>query len=532
MLLGCDISEFQSDDVDISPYDFVIVRSSYGVNAKDAKMDTHARRVLNAGKLLGFYHYAYPDTGNTGAAEARSMLSYVQSYLGQCILCLDWEGDAVSYPVSWIQEFMETIKSETGITPFFYTFAAQLSNTKYQPLVGKYPLWVAHWGVTSPSTGVFGSWVLWQYQGDPFDLDRFDGTAQDWANWCGEAKGEWISKNDWLTQAEMQNNARMLWKYFEPLGWTLEAVAAMLGNMEVESNINPGIWGDLDPSGDPDTTGYGLVQWTPYTRITNWLSSHGYSLGDGDAECAKIQEEMAHPEIEVTWISVDPFDMTFAEFSRSTLTPEYLADAFLKCYERPYDQDQPIRGTYARKWYNYLLSGGVFVPRLDDSGMEGNPYWYADNPFYQAGYGLPNCTCYAWGRRWEITGIRPDNLSLGNASRWFDDAVAAGLKTGQTPQLGAIACYDYEGGGHVSIVEKINADGSIVTSNSAWGGAYFYTSTLYPPNYFWNGMPSDAVFEGFIYLDSSPIGPEPPEPAPSSEGSSWIYYLNPFRWKE
>lgn len=527
LLKGCDISEFQSANVDISPYDFVIVRSSFGVGEKDSKMDIHAKNVLNAGKLLGFYHYAYPDTGNTGKAEAQSMINCITPYLGKCIIALDWEGEAVSYPVSWIEEFMQTIVKNTGVTPFFYTFSAEAKKSKYQPLVGKYPLWIANWQVSQPDIGVFDKWTLWQYQGDPFDLDYFNGTESDWNSWAGKIKGKWISKNDWLTKTEMKNNAELLWDYFRPLGWTLEAVSAMLGNMQVESNINPGIWGDLNPNGDPDTTGYGLVQWTPYTRITNWLRSHGYELGDGDAECEKIQEEMEHPEIEVTWLPVGDYQFTFKEFAHSTKSPEYLADAFLKCYERPADPEQPIRGTYAREWYNFLKSGHVYVPRFDDKGMEGNPYWYSENPFYLAGFGLPNCTCYAWGRRWEITGERPDNLSLGNASRWYDDAIAAGLKTGQTPQLGAIACYDYEGGGHVSIVEQINADGSIITSNSAWGGAYFYTSTLYPPDYFWNGMPSDAVFEGFIYLDSSPVEPEPPTPI-TKKKFPFIYYMKLF----
>ena len=43
------------------------------------------------------------------------------------------------------------------------------------------------------------------------------------------------------------------------------------------------------------------------------------------------------------------------------------------------------------------LDATLFEPRLTSAGMRGNPYWYSRNPFYQAGYGLPNCTCYAWG---------------------------------------------------------------------------------------------------------------------------------------
>lgn len=51
----------------------------------------------------------------------------------------------------------------------------------------------------------------------------------------------------------------------------------------------------------------------------------------------------------------------------------------------------------------------AFTPRLNDNGILNNFHWYSENPFYQAGYGMPNCTCYAWGRFWEIgdpNGIR------------------------------------------------------------------------------------------------------------------------------
>ncbi|MDR1641702.1 MAG: hypothetical protein LBT59_18580, partial [Clostridiales bacterium] len=45
-------------------------------------------------------------------------------------------------------------------------------------------------------------------------------------------------------------------------------------------------------------------------------------------------------------------------------------------------------------------------------------YYYNNsfNPFPSKG---ANCTWYAWGRAYEITGKRP-NLSTGNANSWYD----------------------------------------------------------------------------------------------------------------
>lgn len=154
-----------------------------------------------------------------------------------------------------------------------------------------------------------------------------------------------------------------------------------------------------------------------------------------------------------------------------------------------------------------------YIPRLTDSGMRGNPYWYSRNPFYQAGYGLPNCTCYAWGRFWEIGDpnqqyINRPTLSTGNAEDWYG-YTADGYQRGSTPQLGAVACWadgPYSGDGHVAIVEEIHSDGSITCSNSAYGGQYFYTTRLYPPDY----LPAAGYrFQGFIYNPYSGGGPSP-----------------------
>lgn len=130
-----------------------------------------------------------------------------------------------------------------------------------------------------------------------------------------------------------------------------------------------------------------------------------------------------------------------------------------------------------------------------------NSFYYANNPFYQSGYGLPNCTCYAWGRFYELSGERP-KLSTGDAENWF--GYSDGYARGQTPKLGAVICWrrgavgdDSDGAGHVAVVEQINADGSIVTSNSAYGSTLFYMQTLTKESgYTWN---SAYTFQGFIY---------------------------------
>ena len=139
--------------------------------------------------------------------------------------------------------------------------------------------------------------------------------------------------------------------------------------------------------------------------------------------------------------------------------------------------------------------------------MLNNPWWYSSgNIFYSSGYGLPNCTCYAYGRYAEIRGAFA-NLPTGDAGTWWDRA--SGFTKGQTPALGAIACYASLSGtggpGHVSVVEEINGS-QITTSNSGWGGPYFWTATVDAANGYTESWMSDAgrdyYLQGFIYNDS------------------------------
>ena len=96
-----------------------------------------------------------------------------------------------------------------------------------------------------------------------------------------------------------------------------------------------------------------------------------------------------------------------------------------------------------------------FTPRLNDNGILNNFHWYSDNPFYQAGYGLPNCTCYAWGRFWEESNAsasdmsnKPTQLPTGDGGVWWPRAVASGYyQTGQVPELGAVICFEDANGG-------------------------------------------------------------------------------------
>lgn len=158
-----------------------------------------------------------------------------------------------------------------------------------------------------------------------------------------------ITGNRFLSKAEMENNARYIWNYLGAQGWSLNAVAGMLGNMQTESTINPGIWESLD-SGNT-SGGFGLVQWTPATKLISWANSMKLDYQDMDTQLERIEYELANG---IQYYPTPSYPETFKEFKSSTKDPYYLGMAFLANYERPAVSNQPKRGQQAQAWYEFL----------------------------------------------------------------------------------------------------------------------------------------------------------------------------------
>ena len=196
----------------------------------------------------------------------------------------------------------------------------------------------------------------------------------------------------------------------------------------------------------------------------------------------------------------------------------------------------------------------TFVPRTSTTTptpMLNNPWWYstASNPylgwynrFTNTGNGLPNCTCYAYGRFAEIRGGWDSSmLPRGDAGSWYLQAtnpnsqfyIGAG-NFGQVPQLGSVVCWAdpnavYNSNwivtqgyaGHVAIVEEIDQNGRIWTSNSAYGGDYFYMAYRDPPDYYIPYHSGAYRLQGFLYNDAF-VPPTPPPPTQRKKMPLWM----------
>jgi hypothetical protein len=148
----------------------------------------------NAGVLMGAYHYAYPQY-NDAVAEAQFFVSVAGNYLKDGYLrpALDLEeGSSLGKAALsvWVDEWMNTVKSETGIEPIIYV-NSNYANNYLDSSITQYNLWIAHWRCdtdTPPNTGIWNDWDFWQYYSPDYcgvnsvpgisggvDLDIFNG---------------------------------------------------------------------------------------------------------------------------------------------------------------------------------------------------------------------------------------------------------------------------------------------------------------------------------------------------------------------
>lgn len=164
---------------------------------------------------------------------------------------------------------------------------------------------------------------------------------------------EWITNADaMLSESDSLKNAQLVANHFAGK-WTPQAISALCGNMRHESSLNPllyefGYGHSLD-------RGFGLVQWTPATKLINWANASGMDWKDGDTQLARIDYEKSKG---IQWITKSAWPLSFNEFAKSTASTDYLTQVFTWNYERPNStagkNSMPARQAFARKCFASL----------------------------------------------------------------------------------------------------------------------------------------------------------------------------------
>ncbi|MGD0709896.1 MAG: GH25 family lysozyme [Bacteroidales bacterium] len=173
-ILGIDVSNWQGTinwtQVAGDGIIFAWAKATEGLSTADAYYSGNAVNGVVAGVYMGAYHFAHPDTHPTDADavdEANYFLSKAQSYIKSCELppALDYETDVSGSMTSaqqaaWIEAWMNTVKTATGIMPILYTDGS-IANEQESSLASYCDIWTADPDgstTAAPSSTYLGPW--------------------------------------------------------------------------------------------------------------------------------------------------------------------------------------------------------------------------------------------------------------------------------------------------------------------------------------------------------------------------------------
>ena len=200
--------------------------------------------------------------------------------------------------------------------------------------------------------------------------------------------------------SDMQkHNALKIWDYLTNLGWAAGCVAGIIGNMQIESSVNPGLiegngrrycpdrasilpnmtnqimlhhyrqyWIDQGYTINGNPFGMGLVQWTGPTQASTvpygqklvshairhcndlpWYYGESVQLNRIEWECANDAQWQTARLYNTQWY--------WSNFITNN-SPEQSAHIWMVCYERPVFSQTSLerRQANARRWYDWLIT--------------------------------------------------------------------------------------------------------------------------------------------------------------------------------
>ncbi len=197
---GIDISHWQGTidwaKVAATGKEFAFMKATDDVDYVDPTFASNRTQARANGLLVGAYHFARPDPSPGDARrEARFFVKVADPRAGSLLPVLDMEtsrGLDQRGVTRWARTWVAEVRDLTGVTPLVYTspygWMARTGDTRLLARDGA-PLWIAHWGVSSPLTPAGDwdghGWVVWQHTSDGHvagiagrvDLDRLAGTT-------------------------------------------------------------------------------------------------------------------------------------------------------------------------------------------------------------------------------------------------------------------------------------------------------------------------------------------------------------------
>ena len=180
---------------------------------------------------------------------------------------------------------------------------------------------------------------------------------------------------------EADENALEICNILRARGWSDNAIAGVLGNMQHEGVMNPWQWEGDTPLASTDiwdiehaAKGYGLTQFTPSGKYINSpyaqaTAGYGPKFSDTQGSTLDGASQVVFVDEHADYYPTSYFPISYAQFKVFTGTPAQAAEIWWRNYERSAAPTFPtIRATSADYYYN-LITGSPYID--DDVPMYG-----------------------------------------------------------------------------------------------------------------------------------------------------------------
>ena len=200
-LEGLDVSRWQGTinwpQVKAAGKQFVVMKATEGTDYVDPMFATNRAGATAVGIPMTAYDFASPDaTPNEAVLEADHLVAVAGFVAGNLPPVLDLEQTGGLAPAAlqvWVRAWLDEVTAKLGIRPMIYVspsfWSTKMANNTSIALAGYKTLWIANWGVTSPTVPA-NNWsgngyTFWQYTDcghvagittGCVDLDRYNGT--------------------------------------------------------------------------------------------------------------------------------------------------------------------------------------------------------------------------------------------------------------------------------------------------------------------------------------------------------------------
>ena len=297
-----------------------------------------------------------------------------------------------------------------GITP--------LEVAQYAEHIGMLGIGVYSWGVHVDTRT---SKYFW-YDGGASNVKTFGGSFVD------EPEEPKIDTSKVVDKAA---DPKVIWDFFKSQGLNDYGIAGLMGNLYAESGLKPtnlqntfekklgytdaeytaAVDQKLYTNFVNDSAGYGLAQWTYYSRKQNMLTFHtkkGKSIGDLNTQLEFLVHELTTNYKSSVW-----------EVLKSAKSILEASNAVLLKFERPADQSTAVqnkRASFGQGYYDkYHVNDTVVAPTVPSQGGTGKMKYSASNkPLVCM---QTQSTCYKGtskmtvkGVLWHSTGANNPNL--------------------------------------------------------------------------------------------------------------------------